>query len=92
MEPPDSSGVADAILGEDDFSGGVRSRYDAWSPYMTMIVEPDGDGFVSFCEELDVWSQGATAEEARANLAEALELFLETADEEEVRRRLGREL
>jgi predicted RNase H-like HicB family nuclease len=57
---------------------------------MTMIVEPEGDGFVSFCEELDVWSQGPTAEEARANLAEALELFLETADGEEISRRLGR--
>jgi predicted RNase H-like HicB family nuclease len=91
MEQPDAPGEADEMREEYDFSGGVRGKYAARNSDLTMIVEPDGDGFVSFCAELDVWSQGSTAEEARANLAEALELFLETADAGEIRRRLGGE-
>lgn len=53
----------------------------------TAIVEREGDLFVALCPELDVASQGATVEEATANLKEAVELFLETADVEEVARR-----
>jgi predicted RNase H-like HicB family nuclease len=40
------------------------------------------------CPELDVASQGSTVEEATSNLREAVELFLECADPEEVKRRL----
>ena len=58
----------------------------------TAIVEKEGDGYVAFCPELDVASQGATVEEATANLKEAVELFLESADPEEVRRRLHTEV
>ena len=36
-----------------------------------------GDWFVSQCLELDVASQGATEDEALANLTEALELYFE---------------
>jgi predicted RNase H-like HicB family nuclease len=39
------------------------------------------------CPELDVASQGASIEEARANLIEALALFFETAHPSEVTRR-----
>lgn len=53
----------------------------------TAILEREGDLFVSLCPELDIASQGRTVEEATANLKEAVELFLETADPEEVRRR-----
>lgn len=49
----------------------------------TAIIEREGDLFVALCPELDVASQGATVPEARANLAEAVELFLETASAEE---------
>jgi predicted RNase H-like HicB family nuclease len=38
------------------------------------------------CPELEIASQGASVEEARANLVEALTLFFETADPSEVRR------
>ncbi len=41
----------------------------------------------SFCPELDVASQGATFEDAKANLTEAVELLLEVASDEEIRRR-----
>jgi len=44
------------------------------------------------CPELDVASQGATVEEARANLLEAIELFFEAADPSEVERRLHSEV
>lgn len=39
------------------------------------------------CPELDIASQGASIEEAKANLLEALTLFFETADPSEVQRR-----
>ncbi len=53
----------------------------------TAIVQREGDGWVSLCPELDVASQGDTADEAAANLREAVELFLESASPDEVARR-----
>jgi predicted RNase H-like HicB family nuclease len=53
----------------------------------TAILEKEGDGYVALCPEFDVASQGATVEEATANLREAVELFLETADPAEIKRR-----
>ncbi|HLF55866.1 MAG TPA: type II toxin-antitoxin system HicB family antitoxin [Thermoanaerobaculia bacterium] len=58
----------------------------------TAIIEREGDGFVGFCPELDVASQGETVEQARANLAEAVELLLESADAREIEERLHREV
>lgn len=58
----------------------------------TAIIERENDGYVALCPELDIASQGETIEEARANLQEALELFLETASPEEVSRRLHQEI
>ena len=58
----------------------------------TAIIERENEGFVALCPELDVASQGDTIEEARANLQEALELFLETASPEEIDRRLRNEV
>lgn len=58
----------------------------------TAVIERDGDGFVALCPELDIASQGGTVEEARRNLHEALELFLETADDSEVTKRLHAEV
>ena len=54
---------------------------------LTAIIEREDDGFISLCPELDVASQGASVEEARANLVEALTLFFATADPSEVSRR-----
>jgi predicted RNase H-like HicB family nuclease len=53
----------------------------------TALVEREGDGYVSLCPEFDIASQGDTVEEARRNLAEAVALFLETADPTEIERR-----
>jgi predicted RNase H-like HicB family nuclease len=78
----------DEMRPEYDFSGGVRGKYaERYRRQLTAIVEHEGDGFVSLCPELDIASQGDTADEAQANLGEALELFLEVADESEVRSR-----
>jgi len=59
---------------------------------LTAIIEREGDWYVSLCPELDIASQGATIEEARANLQEALELFFETADKSEIENRLHSEI
>jgi len=58
----------------------------------TAIIEREGEGFVALCPELDIASQGDTIEEARANLQEALELFLETASPAEIDQRLRNEV
>ena len=62
------------------------------SRQFTAIIEREDDGFVATCPELDVASQGDTVGEARANLREAIELFLETASPSELQRRLGSEV
>ena len=59
---------------------------------LTAIIERDGDGYVSLCPQLDIASQGDTVSEARENLAEALELFFETASEGEIQERLHNEV
>ena len=58
---------------------------------LTAIIEREGDGYVSFCPELDVASQGDTRDEARANLTEAIEGFLESASPGEINARLNTE-
>jgi predicted RNase H-like HicB family nuclease len=58
----------------------------------TAILEREDDGFVALCPELDIASQGQTIDEARANLQEAIELFLETASPQEIEQRLGGEV
>ena len=59
---------------------------------LTAIIEREDDGFVSLCPELDIASQGASIEEARTNLIEALTLFFETAGDAEVSRRMHGEV
>ena len=54
---------------------------------LTAIIEREGSGYVALCPELDIASQGDTVADARRNLQEALELFLEMASASEVRRR-----
>jgi len=58
---------------------------------LTRVIEREGDGYVALCPELDIASQGDTVEEARANLTEAVEGFLEAASEAEIRERFGTE-
>ena len=58
---------------------------------LTAVIERDDDWFVATCPEVDVVSQGKTIEDARANLLEAVELFLEVASPSEIKRRLKTE-
>jgi predicted RNase H-like HicB family nuclease len=62
------------------------------SRILTAVVEREGDGYVALCPELDIASQGDTVEEARANLREAVELFLETAGAAEIDERTHSEI
>ena len=60
---------------------------------LTAIIGREGSTYVSLCPELDIASQGDTAEEARANMVEALTLFFETAaDASEIELRLHEEV
>jgi len=58
----------------------------------TAIIEREDDSYVALCPELDIASQGATVEDARLNLKEAIELFFESASSEEIRERLHDEI
>jgi predicted RNase H-like HicB family nuclease len=58
----------------------------------TAIIEREDDGYVSLCPELDIASQGDTIEEARQNLREALELFVESASREKIEERFHKEV
>ena len=59
---------------------------------LTAIIEREGDGYISLCPELDIASQGATVNEARSNLKEALDLFFEVASATEIEQRLHNEV
>lgn len=59
---------------------------------LTAIIEREDDMYVALCPELDIASQGVTVEEARSNLKEAVELFLETADPSEIAERIHSEV
>jgi len=59
-------------------------------PKLTAVDEPGEDGwYVASCPELGIVSQGETPEHAEEMIKEAVELWLECADESEVRRRLN---
>ncbi|HEY9282036.1 MAG TPA: type II toxin-antitoxin system HicB family antitoxin [Pyrinomonadaceae bacterium] len=58
----------------------------------TATIWREDNEFVALCPELDVASQGASVEEARGNLKEAVELFLETASPAEIAGRLNTEI
>ena len=59
---------------------------------LTAIIEREDDGFVALCPDLDIASEGASIEEARTNLIEAITLFFETASPSEVVRRFHNEV
>ena len=57
----------------------------------TAIIEKEDNMYVSLCPELDIASQGKSIEEARENLKEAIELFLESASPSEIQERIHSE-
>jgi predicted RNase H-like HicB family nuclease len=48
---------------------------------MTAALHREEDWYIAQCLEVDVASQGRTIDEALANLAEAVELYLEEIDD-----------
>lgn len=58
----------------------------------TAIIEKEGNTYVALCPELDVASQGATVEEAKNNLQEAIELLIQHASKSELDLRLKKDL
>ncbi len=48
---------------------------------LTAVLHQEEDWFIAQCLELDVASQGYTIGEALANLADAVELYLEEVDD-----------
>ena len=59
---------------------------------LTAIIAREGDGYVAFCPEADVASQGETVAQARENLAEAVALLFETASRKEIASRVRDEV
>jgi predicted RNase H-like HicB family nuclease len=55
----------------------------------TTTIDAEGYGYVAVCPELDIASQGDSVDEGSANLREAVELFMGTADASEVELRMG---
>ena len=49
----------------------------------TAVINKEENWYVAHCAELDVVSQGKTIEEAQINLKEAVELYLESFDQED---------
>ncbi len=59
----------------------------------SVLIEKDDHGFYAWCPELKgCQSQGATIEDALANIREAIELYLETLSEDERDSSLSREI
>ena len=55
-------------------------------PSLTAVIEKEGKWYVATCPELGVASQGRTLKEAEGMIQEAVNLFLETASPEEIKR------
>ena len=63
------------------------------SYHVNVVFIKDENGYYAHCPELPgCHSQGDTYEEARKNIREALELYLETMSKEEIAGSLNKEL
>ncbi len=56
---------------------------------LNAAIKFDGKWFVARCLDLPVTSQGATLEEAKSNLTEAIELYIETWGADELEGSVG---
>jgi predicted RNase H-like HicB family nuclease len=56
---------------------------------LTVIYRQEGKWHIAHCPELGVTSQGETFDAAQDNIKEAIELYLEDAPEEELKRFTG---
>ena len=47
-------------------------------------IDQEGDWYVSYCDDLNIASQGRSIDEAKNNLEEAIEMFFEDASPTEI--------
>lgn len=60
---------------------------------VNVIVEKDEHGYYAFCPELEgCQTQGGSLEEILENIKEAIELYLETLSEDEIKAFLSKEI
>lgn len=60
---------------------------------VSIVIEKDEYGYYAYCPELDgCQSQGDSFEEVMANIKEAIELYLETLSEDEIKASLSKEI
>jgi predicted RNase H-like HicB family nuclease len=60
---------------------------------VSVVIEKDEYGYYAYCPELEgCQSQGDSLEEIIANIKEAIELYLETLSEEEIKESLSKEI
>ena len=58
-----------------------------------IVIEKDDYGYYAYCPELEgCQTQGDSFEEVMANIKEAIELYLETLSEEEIKASLSKEI
>ena len=92
----DDAAIKAATAGSDELFLEKRTRpaaeRDRYIDRYTAIIEREDDGYIALCRELDIASHRNTVQEARVNSREAIELFFEHADQNEVRRRLRSEI
>lgn len=60
---------------------------------VNVVIEKDEYGYYAYCPELEgCQTQGDTLEEVLANMKEAIDLYLETLSEDEIRTVLSQEI
>ncbi len=60
---------------------------------VNVVIEKDEHGYYAYCPELDgCQTQGDSLEEILANIKEAIELYVETLSEDEVKAFLSKEI
>jgi predicted RNase H-like HicB family nuclease len=60
---------------------------------VSIVIEKDEYGYYAYCPELEgCHSQGDSLEEVMSNIKEAIELYLETMSENEIKEALSKEI
>jgi len=60
---------------------------------VSIVIEKDEYGYYAYCPELEgCHSQGDSLDEVMGNIKEAIELYLETLSEEEIKQALSKEI
>ncbi len=60
---------------------------------VSIVIEKDEHGYYAYCPELEgCHTQGDSLEDVMSNIKEAIELYLETLSEEEIKESLSKEI